>query len=75
VNTENIEMVVCKTTAKMLLVHTYWSRATMAAVMGRSEATIGRICRAHGLKPHRVQTFKVSRDPNPAAKLEDTAGL
>ncbi len=30
-----------------------------------------RIWHAHGLKPHRVDSFKVSRDPEFAAKLED----
>ena len=35
----------------------------MAAEMGISEATVRRIWRSHGLKPHLVETFKVSNDP------------
>ena len=31
--------------------------------------------RAHGLKPHLIETFKVSRDKNFAAKVEDVVGL
>jgi len=36
---------------------THWSTRTMAAAAGLSKATIQRIWRDHGLKPHRVDTF------------------
>src|SRR5206468_3899079 len=36
---------------------------------------VQRIWRAHGLKPHLVKTFKVSRDKHFAAKVEDVVGL
>jgi len=55
--------------------HTHWSRATMAAATGLSESTIGRIWREHGLKPHRVSSFKLSNDPRFAEKLRDIVGL
>jgi transposase len=42
---------------------THWSTRTMAAAAGISEASVRRIWRAHGLKPHLVRTFKLSRDP------------
>ena len=51
------------------------SRATMSAATGISESTIGRIWREHGLKPHRVTTFKLSNDPRFAEKLTDIVGL
>jgi transposase len=54
---------------------THWSRATMAAATGLSESTIGRIWREHGLKPHRVETFKLSNDPQFVEKLRDIIGL
>ena len=54
---------------------THWSTRTMAAVVGISEASVRRIWRAHGLKPHRVETFKISKDPQFAEKLEDIVGL
>jgi transposase len=54
---------------------THWSRSTMAAATGLSESTIGRIWREHGLKPHRVGTFKLSNDPKFVEKLEDIIGL
>jgi len=54
---------------------TQWSTRTLAAVAGVSDTTIQRIWQAHGLKPHRVKRFKVSRDPKFAEKLEDIVGL
>src|SRR5438105_7269221 len=47
----------------------------MAAAVGISEASVRRIWRAHGLKPHRVETFKISNDPQFAEKVEDIVGL
>jgi transposase len=54
---------------------THWSRATMAAATGLSDSTVGRIWREHGLKPHRVETFKLSSDPRFVEKLTDVIGL
>ena len=54
---------------------THWSRSTMAAATGLSDSTIGRIWKEHGLKPHLVQTFKLSNDPKFVEKLEDIVGL
>lgn len=54
---------------------THWSRSTMAAATGLSESTIGRIWREHGLKPHLVNTFKLSNDPRFTEKLVDIIGL
>ena len=54
---------------------THWSERTMAAAAGISYASVQRIWHAHGLKPHLVETFKVSRDPNFVAKVEDVVGL
>lgn len=52
-----------------------WSRTLMAQAAGVSPSTVGRVWRRHGLKPHRVATFKVSRDPQFAEKLEAIVGL
>ena len=54
---------------------THWSTRTMAQAAGISEASVRRIWRAHGLKPHRVRTFKLSNDPEFVEKLEDIVGL
>ena len=54
---------------------THWSLRSMAAAAGISHTSVQRVWHAHGLKPHRVKTFKVSRDKNFAAKVEDVVGL
>ena len=54
---------------------THWSRSTMARTVGISDSSVGRIWRAHGLKPHRIESFKISNDPNFAEKLDDIVGL
>jgi transposase len=54
---------------------THWSTRTMAQAAGISEASVRRLWRAHGLKPHLVKTFKLSRDPEFVEKLEDIVGL
>jgi len=75
ISKEKIDEVVRKTTTERPAGHTHWSRASMAKAVGLSESTIGRIWKAHGLKPHRVETFKLSNDPDFAEKLEDIVGL
>jgi transposase len=54
---------------------THWSTRTMADAQGVSEATVRRIWKQHGLKPHLVRTFKVSRDKQFIEKLYDVVGL
>ena len=54
---------------------TQWSTRTLAAVAGVSDTTVHRVWKAHGLKPHLVKRFKVSRDPKFVEKLEDIVGL
>lgn len=54
---------------------THWSTRTMAEAAGVSATSVARVWRAHGLKPHRVKSFKVSRDPQFVEKLEDIVGL
>jgi transposase len=54
---------------------TQWSTRTMAKEMNISKASVSRIWRANGLKPHRVTRFKVSSDPHFADKLEAIVGL
>ncbi|MEO7274238.1 MAG: IS630 family transposase [Vicinamibacterales bacterium] len=54
---------------------THWSTRTMAAATGLSERSIRRIWHRHGLKPHLTRTFKISRDPAFAEKVEAIVGL
>jgi transposase len=70
-----VQQVVRKTTQEAPTKATHWSTRTMAAAVGLSEASVRRIWHAHGLKPHLVETFKVSNDPQFAEKLEAIVGL
>ena len=54
---------------------THWSTRTMAKAQGVSHATVQRIWEAHGLQPHRVETFKLSRDKRFVEKLSDVVGV
>ena len=54
---------------------THWTGAAMAEAAGVSVTSVQRIWRAHGLKPHRVRPFKLSKDPEFVDKLRDVVGL
>ena len=54
---------------------THWTGRMMATAAGISLRSVQRIWHAHGLDPHRIRTFKLSRDPNFAEKLRDVVGL
>ena len=54
---------------------THWSVRSMARAVGISHTSVQNIWRAHGLKPHLVDSFKVSNDPAFAEKVEDVVGL
>ena len=54
---------------------THWSTRMLAENLGLSQSTVGRIWRAFGLKPHRSETFQISKDPYFIEKVRDIAGL
>jgi transposase len=54
---------------------THWTGRAMAKAMGLSLRSVQRIWQAHQLQPHRLRTFKRSRDPAFATKLTDIVGL
>jgi transposase len=54
---------------------THWTGRAMAKAAGISLRSVQRIWAAHGLKPHRVRTFKLSRDPKFIDKVRDIIGL
>src|ERR1700722_13875504 len=72
---EKIERVVHMTLHASPPNATHWSLRSMAAAAALSYSSVQRIWHAHGLKPHLTRRFKLSRDPNFAAKLEDVVGL
>ena len=71
----NVEQVVRITLEQTPQGATHWSTRTLAAHLGTSASAVGRIWREHGLKPHRIESFKLSRDPRFIDKLEDIVGL
>ena len=54
---------------------THWTALAMAKVQNISVSSVQRIWRKHGLQPHRTRHFKLSNDPEFAAKLRDIVGL
>lgn len=54
---------------------THWSCRTLARKFGVSHMTVARIWDRHGLQPHRVRNFKLSRDKQFVEKLTDVVGL
>ena len=70
-----MDEIVRLTTQEKPAAATHWSTRVLAQVAGVSAATVGRIWRAHGWKPHRVKSFKLSNDARFAEKLEDVVNL
>lgn len=70
-----IEAVVVRTLESLPSDATHWSSRGMARASGLSISTVQRIWRAFGLQPHRLETFKLSTDPDFFAKVRDVVGL
>lgn len=70
-----LQRIVTLTTTSPPPAATHWSTRTLAAEVGVSPKTVHRVWQAHGLKPHRVRPFKVSRDRRFLEKLTDVVGL
>jgi len=76
VTDEQVELVITKTLEERGPGQdTHWSTRSMAAATGMSQSAISRIWRAFGLKPHLVQTWKLSADPQFIDKVRDVVGL
>src|ERR1017187_2223932 len=75
ISAAQVKRVIQKTTQERPVHRTHWSTRSMASAVGLSEATVRRIWHKNGLKPHLVETFKVSTDPHFAEKLEAVVGL
>jgi transposase len=75
ISAAKVKAIVAATTQTVPPGETHWSCRTMAKAQGVSPATVQRIWDAHGLRPHRVRTFKLSGDPLFTEKLTDVVGL
>ncbi len=67
--------IIGKTTQETPANATDWSTRSLAKEVGVGQSMVHRVWKANGLKPHRVRTFKLSRDPNFEAKRVDVVGL
>jgi transposase len=72
---EKIEQVVTQTLEKSPTGATHWSTRLLAKRLKLSQSSISRIWRAFGLKPHRDETFVLSKDPQLVQKVRDIVGL
>jgi transposase len=73
---EQVELVIARTLEEQGPGQdTHWSTRSMAAATGMSQSAISRIWRSFGLKPHLVQTWKLSTDPQFIDKVRDIVGL
>jgi len=72
---ETIERIIQTTLSPPPAGRTRWTTRLLGKKFDLTSATIGKVLRANGLKPHLVRTYKVSRDPAFASKVKDVVGL
>jgi len=70
-----VEAVITRTLETQPEAATHWSTRGMAKAVGLSQSSISRIWRTFALKPHRQDTFKLSKDPFFLEKIRDVVGL
>ena len=71
----DVERVITKTLEEAPRDATHWSTRQLAAQVGLSQSAVSRIWRAFGLKPHELESFKLSNDPLFIEKVRDIVGL
>ena len=72
---DDVERVIVKTLEATPVNATHWSTRSMAQATGMSQSAVSRIWRAFALKPHLVDSFKLSPDPLFIDKVRDVVGL
>jgi transposase len=75
ISDDDVERVIVKTLEETPANATHWSTRSMAASTGMSQTAVSKIWRAFGLKPHKVEDFKLSPDPLFIDKVRDIVGL
>ena len=75
ISDEDVERVIVKTLEEQPADATHWSTRSMATATGMSQSAVSRIWLAFGLKPHQIETFKLSPDPQFIDKVRDIVGL
>lgn len=72
---EDVERIIVKTVEETPRDATHRSTRSIAAATGMSQSAVSRIWRASALKPHLVDEFKLSPDPQFIDKVRDVVGL
>lgn len=72
---EAVEAIIVKTLETTPAGETHWSTRSMAKAAGISHTMVGRIWRTFRLQPHRIESFKLSPDPQLVDKIRDVVGL
>jgi transposase len=75
VTDEQVERLITETLESAPKDATHWSTRSMAAHLGMSQSTVSRVWRAFGLAPHKIETWKLSKDPLFVDKVRDVVGL
>jgi transposase len=75
ISDDDVERLIVKTLEEKPANATHWSTRSMASATGMSQTAVSKIWRAFGLKPHRVEDFKLSPDPLFIDKVRDIVGL
>ena len=75
ISDNDVERVIVKTLEETPANATHWSTRSMASATGMSQTAVSKIWRAFGLKPHRIDEFKLSPDPLFIDKVRDIVGL
>jgi len=71
----DVERVIVKTLEEAPRDAVHWSTRSLAAQTGMSQSAVSRIWRAFGLKPHQLESFELSTDPQFIEKVRDIVGL
>jgi transposase len=75
VSDATIERLITRTLESKPTNATHWSTRSMAKAMGLTQSMVSRVWRAFALQPHRMETFKLSKDPLFVEKVRDIVGL
>ena len=70
-----VERILFLTTERVPVEATHWSTRLMARYARVTQWQVRQVWRAADVKPHRLKTFKLSRDPQFAEKVIDVIGL
>lgn len=75
ISDDDVEAAVVRTLETTPKGATHWSTRDLAKAVGIGKSSVQRIWHAFGLKPHRTESFQLSKDPQLIEKVRDIVGL